>query len=399
MSRFFKTYIKFGSFFLWLKPHLGQRLIVSAILAALIIIADYFIGNLSYPIFDSSSDLGLQAYLHDFKDNEDDFFAVNTAFDKSLAVAIDEYGDSCGYIPVTDRQLLTKFLNVADKSDYKYIFLDIRFDRQFSTPFDSVLFRKISNMPRIAFSRHRGDKDELEDSEVISKGAFSDFRTTRTNGFSRYEFLQDGQKSVALKMYEDIDCKSIFPTWWGGYRDNDGWICRNMQFVPFPKKILSEYDPDDMDAIRYPLMGSQHLGKHTEEELIRMMNGKVILIGDFNNDMHDTYIGEVPGPLLSYYAWRVLQRGNHRVNLWLQLFLFIFYTVSINLILRQPDKAIKANPLVVMALSLLGWSAALWVLKSIIYWIFGLSFLVIIPSIIFSAITTLKEFHLYYIQK
>lgn len=390
---------KLSSFVMRLKHRETKRIFLSMIVAFLIIAADYFAGNLSYPIFDSSTDLSLQAYLHDYRDDNDNFFAVNTAMDISLAVALNQYGDTCGHVAVTNRHTLAKFLDIAKKSDYRYIFLDIRFDSLASSPEDSLLISRIIDLPHIVFSRHRDESDGIKTPELLEKGAYADFRTIRSQGFSRYEFIQDGHKSVALKMYEDIDGKGIHSTWWGGYADNDGAICRNLQFVPFPKKILLEEDNDNLDAIMYPLLGAQHLAIHSEDELIRMLHNKVILIGDFNNDTHDTYIGEVSGPLLSYYAWRVLERGNHKVNLWLQFFLFVLYTLVIYIILLPSHKIIIKNPLVVLIMSILGWSTALWVLKSIIYWFFGLSFLVIIPSITFSVITTSKEVYLLFKQK
>lgn len=374
-------------------PVFRRRLLVAALLSMLIIVADYFAGNMSFPILDSSMGLGLHAYLSNYDkldggDNE--MLAVNTAMDKAIAKAYDEFGDEAGHVAVTDREKLIEFLKIAEKANYRYIFLDIRFEDWLKTPHDSALYAAIARMPRVTYSRHRAlDGMEPEYPGLKEKGAYADYRSVLNDGFSRYEFLQDGESSVALRLYHDLTGKTIEPTRWGGYRDSDGAICYNMQFVPFPMSVMMAYDQDG--KIMYPLMGSQLMGKHSEEELIGMMKGKVVVIGDFNDDLHDTYIGSIPGPLLSYYAWRLLNRGGHKVNLWLQAFLFLLYTTVLYIMLLPDDKKRIKNPLLVLLLSLLGWGAVLWILKSALYWLFGLSFIVALPTIVFSTVTMIGE--------
>ena len=377
-------------------PGLRRRLAIAVGVAIFILVADYFAGNLSFPIFDSSADLGLQAFIKDFYDSDSDrpeIFSVNTSHDTALAAAI-EYGDTTGYVAVSDRFRILDFLRIAARADYRYIILDIRFEDTLRAPGDSLLFAQIASMPRIVFSRHREEADDdapaprPECLDAISgRGAFADFRSTWTDGFSRYEFLQDGNESVALRLYSDVDGRSIRPTWWGGYVDSDGSLCRNMQFIPFPKSASESIG--ERGEIRHRYLGHHVLGMNTPDELRQQLDGKVILIGNFDDDRHDTYIGDVPGTLIQYYAWKLLERGGHKINWWLQIFLFVFYTLSV-LAIISPYAVYRPQRLfMVIVKALVGWSLVFFILKSLIYWLTGQSFITLIPALTFTTLTLL----------
>ncbi len=368
-----------------------RRALIAVAISFSIIVSDYIISNISFPIFDSSNSLGLQAYFKDYSidtDAENFLFPINTGVDKQLVEVRDEFDEPIGHTAITDREKLLEFLQIASKADYRYIFLDIRFEEGLTTPCDSLLFATISTMPKVAYSRHRAIEDDNRNPAMLLKGAYADYRSTYSEGFSRYEFLQSGNESVALKLYSEIDNGFIQKRWFG-YQDKDGSLCYNTQFIPFPKSVLYKYDENGQ--IRYPYLGAQVLGKHSEEELLRMMKDKIIVVGDFDEDLHGTYIGAVPGPLLSFYAYLMLKNGGHKVNILLQIFMLVIYSVVTYIILSPGNKRQARNPVLVLVYSLLGWGCVLWVLKSLLYWLFGLSFLVVIPTFIFSAIATVKE--------
>ncbi len=358
------------------------------VMAFMILVADYYFSNMSFPILDSSPDLAAHAYVHDYRqddDIDDIIFPVNTAKDKDIAVCYDIFGREEGHVTVSDRKKLAEFLSIVSDADYRYIFIDLRFENAIVTPHDSVLYSLISSMPRLVYSRHRSlEEEEADICGGQDKGAYADYRTIAGGGFSRYEFLQDGHESVALRMFHDMKGRNIEPAGLGFYRDTDGSLCYNMQFIPFPVTVTQKYASDG--EILYPLMGSQVLGQHSAEELQRMVKDKIIVIGDFENDEHDTYVGSVPGPLLAVYAWNLLDHDGHKLNYWLQLFLFVFYSVVIFIILLPDERKHIKNPMLSLLVSFLGWGFSLWVLKSMLYWIFGLSFIVVIPAVAFSII-------------
>ncbi|MDE6514314.1 MAG: hypothetical protein K2L05_09060 [Muribaculaceae bacterium] len=365
-------------------------------LALLILIVDYYAANLSFPIFDSSITLGNHALIHDSKAKDvidDSFMMVNTAWDQDCGVVYDVYNEPAGCLSVTDRRKLYEFLKLASEVDYRYIFLDIRFEKNVVTPYDSLLYSQIALMPRVVYSYHRPDDDaRIDYVEIPGKYAYADYRVAKGDPFSRYEFLQEGSESVALRLYRDLDGKTINRDKLGTFRNSDGSLCYNMQFIPFPLSAANQYG--QQGRIIYPRLGSQLMDIFTPDELKRMMSGKIIVIGNFYEDQQETYIGEVPGPLLSVYAWKLLERGSHKVSFGLQFFLFVFYTLALYIMLLPEDLKKIKNPVVALLLSLLGWGFFLFALQSFIFWLFGLSFIVIIPTILFSLVNfyqTIKD--------
>ncbi|MDE5632281.1 MAG: hypothetical protein K2I54_05670, partial [Muribaculaceae bacterium] len=186
---------------------IGRKHVYGAIIIAmLLVVADYIMSNASYPLLDSSDSLAPYAYLLDPEDGPDDeIVCVNVAYDKELTTVRDEFGDSLGSVAITNRSTLLRFLDLASNSAYRYIFLDIRFEDGLETENDSALFARIKSMPRLVFSTHRGLEDDISDPALRAKSAYADYRHKRLSGFSRYEFIQDGQESVALRMYRELD--------------------------------------------------------------------------------------------------------------------------------------------------------------------------------------------------
>lgn len=370
-----------------------RSLLLAMFLATLIVVADYYVSNMSFPLLDSSTDLTVHAFMHDFRMNDDiinKIFPVNTAKDKELAISYDVFGREEGRVAVSDRGKIADFLQKVRDAQYRYIFLDVRFEENIVTPHDSILYATILEMPRLVYSRHQSMQ---EDEPVIcsnsGKGAFADYRSTVNAGFSRYEFLQDGKESVALRLFHDINGRTITTGPFGSFQDSDGSLCYNMQFIPFPANIAREYSADG--EILYPLLGSQIMDQHSDEELRRMVNDKIIVIGDFENDQHDTYVGSVPGPLLSVYAWNLMAHDGHKLNCWLQLGLWMFYTVVLFIILLPDERKSIRSPFLSLVLSILGWGFTLWVLKSLMYWLLGLSFIITIPALVFSTLEFIKS--------
>lgn len=366
-----------------------RQIAAASTIAVLLVLADYFSSNMSYPLLDSSDSLAPYAYLWDKDDGAfDDILCANVALDKELVTVCDEFGDSAGRAAITDRGTLLRFLEIADSSRYRYIFLDIRFEQGFDTPHDSALFACIKSMPRVVFSTHRGLEDDIIDPALAAKSAYADYRHKRQAGFSRYEFLQDGHESVALRMYRELDGGDIHPTLLG--HADRGRLCHNMLFVPIPVSATEIYGPDG--EIRYPYLGSQLLGKYSAGELRGLMDGKIVLVGDFDNDVHGTFTGDVPGPLLSYYAYRALAAGDHKVNFGLYIFLAaIYFGIALTLLGKMPLRIHVKRPFLLLALSFVSWGVILWTLKIVLFITCSLDFCATLPAAAFSIISFYRK--------
>lgn len=371
---------------------MGKNALIAIGCALVIIIADYLLSNLSFPIFDESESLNWFGYLN-HKNTAlglEDAVVVNTGVDKALVPVKDEFGDTVGYAPITDRKALLSLLEIAEKAAPRYIIMDIRFEDGYETEIDSALFAKICALPNIVISDHRSADDyAIADSLLLSRSAMSDYRTNMFSGFSRYEYIQNGRESVALKVHHDLSGHDIKQ--WGVLFVSEGRLSYNMQFIPLPSAAAYRLNEDG--EILFPYLTAHVLGMHSEEELVKMMKDKILVIGDFDNDVHQTYVGDFPGPLLHYYAFRQLEQGKNKISYIYLLSLFIVYFFISWFLLSGTDcieiigkKFRVKSPVALFLLSLVGWGALLYAIKITLYFTLGISFIASIPAFVFSSI-------------
>lgn len=366
--------------------------------SAIIIVADYLLSNFSFPLFDETESLWWFGYL-DSRSEEfpsDDAVFVNTGIDKTLVPIIDDFGDTIGNSPITDRKALLNFLDILSDSRYKYIFMDIRFEQNLKTIHDSALFSKIASMPRITIADHRTlGGYSIADSILMAKGALADYRANMFSGFSRYEFLQDGRESMPLRAYHELYGKGIEEA--GPLYFSDGRLVNNMLFLPFKAHSGEAAGENGLKRFRY--LSADFLGSYDERELRDLVDDRIVVIGDFDNDIHTTYIGEMPGPLLHYYAFRELEKRSHVVSRPYIIILFVTYFFVCYALLGRRDfnavvleKLKIKSPMAVLITSLIGWGLLLFFIKVLLYYSFKISFIASIPSFVFSSIKTVKAY-------
>ncbi len=386
---------------------------ISIAVSILLTLGDYVIQNCSYPLFDNSTILAWVDRVcppqKKFFD-ENDVTYVNFSKDKVL-VPVTEFGDTVGNEVITDRATLLRFLKLADSSDYRYIFLDIRFEEGYETPYDSELFHRIVTMPRLIIANHRSLGDyEIADSQLLKKAAYADYRGTLFSGFTRYEFLQDRQPSVALRMFKDIDGHDIKKCWYGYTTEKGGLhLCYNLKYIPLPdilhKSIQTEITDDTYgEEVRYPYAGSTILNQNRipEDEVIHnLLDNKIIILGDFDNDLHGTYIGEVPGPVISFAAYKYLQAGLHKVSfLYVAFLLILYFLISLTILTnRHISNFFNEKTYWFFILSLFGLGALFFIIMVLLYRLFLISMVWFLPTIFFHIMGNASDFRTFKLKR
>lgn len=383
-----------------------KRIGVSAAIAVVILLAEYLIGNWFGFVFDDTATLSVLKKIlpSAVSDEEVDAVFYNLGYDKQIATVISEEGDTIGLEAVTDRRILLRLLEIAEKADYAYLFIDLRFEKGIETEHDSILFAKIMSMPRIIVSTHE-EKDgySIADPELLKKAGYADYTTTYFSGFTKYSYLQNDSLSVALKMYMDLnggDFKRYGPFFFSG-----GRLCRNLQFLKFRKDdVRKSDDSDDEDAgqedlevelPRYLSFGNVTLKYNSEDEISADMKDRIVVVGDMIHDIHQTYAGDVPGPLLNIRAYEALIERRHLLDWRLAVFLFVVYFGCSYFILyghsiRCPEGVknwLFRHPLVAFVLLNIGWGLVMFIVKLIAFIIFGVSVIIAIPTFVFSLIS------------
>lgn len=376
------------------KHHPSTRLWVALSIVVAMQVADYFITNFSYPLLDSVDSIMLFDYFNKKGEAPDsDIYYANVGFDKQLVPVEDEFGDEIGKTAITDRKLLAEYLNLLRDTGYKYIFLDIRFEEGTKSEDDSLLFATMAHLDRFSFSLHR-DLETLVPDSLLHKGAYSDYRGNFRDGFIRYELLQDHEESTPLRMYSVIEGghkmthRGIF------YYDNSN-LAYNMVFPSFYRND-TEHE-GEMGREKYHYLGYEL--KNDPDALRAAARDKIVVIGDFENDKHQTYMGEVPGPLLSVRTYQTLNRGSHRFS-WIcfsitsVVYFFILYLLvgkyDIN---NKICKVLRIKSrILVFLMSLIGWGILLEAVKLTLYALFGIAFVAWLPALVFSCVSFFNEY-------
>ena len=291
-----------------------KTIAVSVIVSLAVLLLNYIVGNTSIPLPNEMSILqGWDKFVSvngTVKDSiPDEIMLIDVAYDKEL-VDYEEDGFYVGKEFITDRKKLFQFLSfVKEAGNYKYVMLDVIFEEGYKTPYDSALFRLIAQMDRIVIATHEDTR--LQDSILLSKAANADYTTTwKETNFSRFQYLHEDQASIPLQMYRELEKKDIKK--FGFLYFSNNWLCRNAITLKMPYRITSDLsDEGERKKFNVVRMGSDLLDSTSVTTLTDEIEGKILVIGDFKHDMHETYAGIQPGSLINLNAYYALKRGDH----------------------------------------------------------------------------------------
>ena len=302
-----------------------RKIAISTAIASFMMLFCYVITNIGYPISGEKTVMICCEYVKNlFNPNGDNTIKndsvtfVNVCYDLEL---IDKYdGDEkIGNTPIVDRKKLYDLLIYLNKKrDYKYILLDVFFEKGDCAPIDSALFSIIDSIPRIVIPYSGERKDILADVRLHDKaGRASYFPTLFETDFVKYPYYSDGIKSLPLVMYEDKELYGHdLHSYWLWYSDN--WRLAR-------KSVILNMEKSQPKTI-------QNLGElvNPDSPLIKvdttLVTNKYIVIGDFfEKDKHNTYKGEISGSIILFNAYLALLHGQHILSLWVGLVLFMLF--------------------------------------------------------------------------
>ncbi len=370
----------------------------SFINALLLLLVCYFTDNNKYSIlsgpsvgqrieqFKAASDIGNDPIL-------DEYVFVNIAYDRQLVPVYDEYGFSKGVIDITDREKLILFLNQLN-NNHRYVLLDVLLSDKYQSEHDSLLVISLLNTKRISISR--SSTTNLIDERLKDKAGYTDYSTdiSETN-FVKYEFIKDGETTMPLMAFQTLEphsCVYTFgPIYWANWH-----FYWNSLTLRFPIKLWNSYiNKDGTNLENFQEKRILNLGADIldlEVDIPSLVNDKIVVIGDFTeNDIHDTYLGKIAGPIINLNAFVALQNNELEIPWALIFFLVTFYVMISYLMLRSPistdrllDKLHMNRTSIKYVLSFIGYSFIFTMVSGSIYLICGIDINVLIPTIWFT---------------
>lgn len=319
-----------------LKTKLIRTGVLSGILSLLIMIFMYYYWN-DAPTFGYGG--GLVKWISTIKelriehDVLEDVMPVNVSYDRTVVPYETIDNEYLGEVDMTDRRKLNDFLNMLKERDaYKYIVCDINFsDPQLRSEYDEELFATIASMRDIvvASSNLKTDPEAIRDKVALSK-----YRIRSVgDGFLKYDFMTDGYPSLALKMWQDIEGGTYEEFWWGARMN--GKPCFQTVIPDFRFALYDDVSAKDSTLI------IQNMGKalgyyKVSPSYAQGYDGKVILLGAwYNDDIHETIIGQQPGIVIVYNAFLALCNRDNHVPFWVSLLIFVVIWLEIMFIFRK----------------------------------------------------------------
>ena len=379
----------------------------------------------------------LESYGGKSLNQQDTAFFINVSYDLQL-VNQNPQRPSDGYVAITDRRKLFQFLQKVERDsiDYKYIFLDIRFEKGYETEYDDSLYAQIQRMPRLVIANHQRDDSggefEIADSNLLGKCGMSDYNQYGiVTNFSRYTFLQAGKPSIALKMYDDLHHQNTSVKQWRKwpvyYTDHHLCINSPMMYLSGTVCSFEDYCMHQIDLEEERMRNGQESG--VEAETARMeveqnnyyfylnlggdfvdnkvrrnerwngdLDNKVIVIANFEDDVHDTYVGKVSGAYITWMAYQHLCADRHVLSWWFLLLNVLCYAaISYFLIclnrLAQKSRYVDSDK-AQRFISVLRWVGSvglLYLLTLILYLFMQVRFNLTVPFLMISLVNLVLQ--------
>lgn len=414
---------KLSCFNHWLKAKKTRQWILAFVLSLFLCIFCYTIDNQPYNLLERSQLYYLleRPFRPKAQSYDTNVCFINVSHDRQL-VYINPDDHDAGNTDITDRRKLLQFLRKVEEDGvkYKYIMMDIRFDKELKTEYDDSLFHQIARMPNIVIAHHYygGKDDQIADPVLRPKVGMSDYQILgNVSNFSRYTFLQEKRPSLVLKMYDDYIGQPTSIKQWGNLPVyfSERHLCANSPMLYISGTIYSIMNlpapEEDNDMTLFDYMAAYPYYEDLGADFLLLdgrdwnadMDGKYIVVADFENDIHDTYVGKVPGAYISWMAYKYLLSRRHILS-WTYVFLslvvytlIIYFLFYINSVARKEEYA--GNDVAQTLLSFVRWIGSfglLYVVTFLFYRFFQIRFNITAPILF---ITVIINFFIQIINK
>lgn len=297
-----------------------------------------------------------------------------------------------GETDIADRRKLIEFLSkLKEYGNYRYILCDISFDNEHKTSSDSALYHIIATMPNIVVPGEAANLPII----LRNTSASSNYKVLHHGDpFMKYHY-SNGHKSIPIKMWNDLTGHDLIRHWWG-YSDENGRLCNNAAVLDFTdifgyanQTLSSKYGDLYLEEKLIYHLGADILDAGCPKEIFE---NKIVLIGDyFDRDMHDTAIGQVPGVMILYSAYRTLIDKKNQVPWYCYLILFIIFFVYILLLFFLDGWSINDN-LIAYIIDSISFTIPLELFNYLTLLLGGFSVNAVLIGSLFGLISYVKKF-------
>lgn len=230
-------------------------------------------------------------------------------------------------ISITDRAKLAKLFHLLNqhKGAYRYVLCDI----QFSLPSadDSMLKAEIEAADNVIVTSYLDGNRHMLPLFNTNSGIVNYFYNGKKS-FVKIPFLYgDSLKSLPVKMWEDLTGAEV------KLRRGVTYINGSLAF----NNIIPEFFYRNYDlSSRYKVFPLYRILMN-ESQFNKFLKDKYIVIGNFVEDIHDTYQGSMPGPLILFNVFLTLREFDNSISIYWIIMLLTFY-IPVSYIIFNPLK-------------------------------------------------------------
>lgn len=279
----------------------------------------------------------------DKKPPKNKFLFIDVSKDIKPVDLLDQDGFPAGNIAITDRQKLSNLFNIlaTKPKNQPLILCDVLFD--IKSPQDSALNAALNKLPNVVIPYTFGD-----DGKSLVKPVFTKVKKgmaiyeTHNNTFMKFRLAYgDSILTIPLKMYEITHQKKFTKGTFFNYLGGKPILTN---FVPkLPIRNYDLFDTRDTTK-KYNWLRLGELLDFGEEAALEECKNRILVLGSFsgNNDKHESWLGDMYGPLILLNTYLALVNGDNVITWGWMIFLFLgFFLMSFFLFWQTDFKKMK----------------------------------------------------------
>ena len=223
--------------------------------------------------------------------------------------------------------MLAEFLNAVGRygEEVPVVIFDVFFQER--TDADPLLQAAIDSFPFPLVGATNEDSFLHPDSAHIRMPTGVAMYLSIDQNFMKYPlFFHDSLPTLPLVALYASDSIAYDPEGWGTYLHGRRSLSNpiiDFKVRPHDFDVDNRYSIYDMGSLLFQF-------NFWEEQDIRdLLRGRTIIVGDFDNDEHETVFGTVPGPMIVHNAYLTLRQQETLIRIrWVLLLLTLFFWMS-----------------------------------------------------------------------
>lgn len=257
---------------------------------------------------------------------------ITTIDDPSEAGSLDSaMGLKGAQMVVTDRKKLAYLFAELNKhrDAYKFVLCDVLFED--NAPGDSALKQQIEKLPRLMVAGS-APKGKLDRPLFNVQFGLADYTAINGSSFVKMPIFALGNlKSYPVAMYEETTAHRF--TRHGAATYEDGAFALNT-IIPELYYRDEDLERDSGKVNTYDLFKLVSF-----PDYFSVLKHKYIVIGNFKNDRHNSYLGSIPGTLVLWDTYLTLRNHPLKITaIWTFLLCIVYFLISYWIILHPEQK-------------------------------------------------------------